>query len=173
MDSKPIVYILHGEDEFSIDQQIEDFEERLGDPSAATLNTTRLEGAAFQPEQIMSIAGVVPFLADRRLVIISNGMFKLQSKEAQERFLAQLEKLPSSAAVILRETQTLKPPNWRDKKEHWLVAWAHRNPERAFEKAFSLPVGADWNSAHPGAGRCAGGCIPPGRGADALSPGGR
>jgi DNA polymerase-3 subunit delta len=151
VESKPIVYILHGEDEYSIAQTIQTLEGRLGDPATAALNTTRLEGAAFQPEQISMLAGTMPFLGERRLVIISNGLTKLAHKEAQERFLAELEKLPASAAVILAENSTLKPLVKKDKDgkiinvEHWMVAWANQNPDKAWVKLFGLPVGSDWN----------------------------
>jgi hypothetical protein len=47
MVDKPVVYILHGDDEFAIAEFIAGMEKKLGDPVTADLNITRLDGGVF------------------------------------------------------------------------------------------------------------------------------
>ena len=130
MDSTPTVYILHGEDEYAIANTIRDFEARLGDPVYASLNITRLDGGTFQPDQLLSIAGAMPFLAKRRLVIVTNGMGKFKQEDAQKKFLADLEKLPPTSAVLLAENHLLTSyKDQRRNKIHWLEVWARDSPK--------------------------------------------
>lgn len=164
----PVVYILHGEDEFGIAQRLADLEKRLGDPANAALNTTRLEGPAFQPEQLLAVAGTMPFLAERRLVILVNPIGRLNTKESQAKFLNQLEKVPATTALIVCEDRLLTPERDRRKgKWSWLEEWAEAHPERVWIKAYPLPKGADWTRRIQELARKEGGTFSPGA-AEAL-----
>ncbi len=121
--SAPVVYLLHGDDEFAISQQLVDFEQKMGDPGLAELNTSRLDGRTFQLDQLLSIISAMPFLAKRRLVILSNPTEKIKDRPYQEKFLQSLNKTPETTALILVEFHQLI--NEKDKKKpHWLVQWA-------------------------------------------------
>lgn len=141
----PVVYILHGEDEFGIANKLAEFERQFGDPSAATMNTTRLEGGAFQPERLMEVAGALPFLAKRRLVIVLNPTSRLETKESRQKFLNDLEKVPETTALVLCEDRLLTIERDDEKnKRRWLEEWAQAHPERAWIRGFPPPRGADW-----------------------------
>lgn len=143
-EKKPVVYILHGEDEFEITNALARLEGRLGDPVNAALNTTRLEGGAFQPEKLLEVAGALPFLAERRLVILVNPTGRLENEEVQQKFLRDLEKIPSTTALIIYEDSLLtrKRSDEKKNKRVWLVKWAQEHRERAYIKDFPLPTGA-------------------------------
>jgi DNA polymerase-3 subunit delta len=70
-----LLHILIGEDDFSVHQALETIKKSAGDPAALMPNTTELEGAKVTPEQLRAACETVPFLADKRLVIIE-GLFE-------------------------------------------------------------------------------------------------
>lgn len=70
-----MLHILIGEDDFSIRQTLAAIKKSAGDPAALMPNTTELESAKFTPEQLRSACETVPFLADKRLVIVA-GLFE-------------------------------------------------------------------------------------------------
>ena len=92
------------------------------------MNTTRLDGSSTTLEQFEAAARAMPFLAPRRLVILTRPAARLTTKPQRERFLDLLNKLPPSAAVVLVEPGSLtKERERKEGKTHWLVEWA---PER-------------------------------------------
>jgi DNA polymerase-3 subunit delta len=70
-----LLHILIGEDDFSIRQALEAIKKSAGDPAALMPNTMVLEGARVTPEQLRAACETVPFLADKRLVIVE-GLFE-------------------------------------------------------------------------------------------------
>jgi DNA polymerase III subunit delta len=142
-DSTPVVYLLHGEDEFAIAQFVAGLEARVGDPATASMNITRLDGRTSDPAEAFSAAAAMPFLANRRLVILYHPLARLSGKAAQGSFLEQLERVPASSALVLVEDKDLTDPRDRRKgKLHWLEKWAQAHPGLAYQKVFSLPRGA-------------------------------
>ena len=65
-----MLHILIGEDDFSIRQALEEIKKTIGDATALMSNTTVLEGKQVTPEQLRSACETVPFLAEKRLVIV-------------------------------------------------------------------------------------------------------
>jgi DNA polymerase-3 subunit delta len=68
----PNIYLLHGTDEFAIAIRVNKFVEGMGDPATAGMNITRLDGRSFTEEELNNAVNSVPFLASKRLVILSN-----------------------------------------------------------------------------------------------------
>ena len=133
----PAVYILHGEDEFAIAQFVAELQARLGDPSLATMNVSRLEGRVFNLDELRSLTAALPFLAKRRIIIVDNPLAGIQHPEARRRFLGQLEKIPSTTALLLIENRLLTGEKERQQNNlHWLEKWALENKDRAFVRAF-------------------------------------
>lgn len=138
----PVVYILHGDDEYAINCFIDEIETRLGDPAAAMMNITRLDGRSLQLEELRSVVNAVPFLTRRRLVVLTHPRARLNSPAEREKFISLLEQIPQSTALILVENHPLTSE--RDKRRgeiHWLEAWAGGNKELAFVRVFHLPKG--------------------------------
>jgi DNA polymerase-3 subunit delta len=142
-DSTPPVYLLHGDDEFAIAQFVAGLEARVGDPATASMNITRLDGRTSDLDEAFSAAAAMPFLADRRLVILYHPLARLSGKAAQGTFMERLERVPASSALVLVEDKELTEPRDRRKgKVHWLEKWAGQHPDLVFQKVFSLPRGA-------------------------------
>ena len=143
-ETTPVVYFLHGEDEYAIAQTLADLEHRLGDAATAEMNTTRLDGATYNLDQLLSVAGAMPFLAKRRLVILTDPLSRITPQAAQQKFQSQLEKIPATTALIIVENRLLlKEKDRRDGKKHWLERWAEGQAGRVWVKYYPLPKGAD------------------------------
>jgi DNA polymerase-3 subunit delta len=136
----PTIYLLDGEDEYAIAEIIAQLSSKLGDAATAEMNTTRLDGNSASVEQIEAAARAMPFLAPRRLVILTRPATRLTTRPQRERFLDLMNKLPASAAVVLVEPGNLTREG-RDGKPHWLVTWATSAGERVFYRHCPLPTG--------------------------------
>ncbi len=141
-ETPPTIYLLDGEDEYAINEIISQLSAKLGDPTTAEMNTTRLDGNSTSLEQFEAAARSMPFLAPRRMVILNRPIARLNTKPLRDRFLDLLTKLPSTAAVVLVEYGSLTKE--RDRKEgkiHWLIEWAHNAGSRVFYRHCDLPTG--------------------------------
>lgn len=66
-----MLYLLHGEDEYSRNQRLAEIRAQLGaDGSLVALDTTVLDGEGLAPEALRAACETLPFLAPRRLVIV-------------------------------------------------------------------------------------------------------
>lgn len=162
-EDKPVVYILHGEDSFSIQKFIAALVSKLGDASIADLNTNRLDGRQSSEEDVRSAALSMPFLADRRLVIVTNPLVRLSSRRggdgedeqagqtakgfklAREKYLAILDSLPTTTALVLviEDSRIRRRGEWDWEvlnQNHWLVKWAAAAGKRAMLRPFPLPT---------------------------------
>ncbi|RME07572.1 MAG: DNA polymerase III subunit delta [Anaerolineae bacterium] len=133
--SRPVVYLLHGDDEHAMQRFVQRMEEKLGDPATAQLNLTVLERENFSLGALASAAQAMPFLAERRLVVVHDPLAALASSQQREKFTALLENLPESTALVLLIHQRLQP-------SHWLLRWAATQGERVFIRALNRPQGA-------------------------------
>ncbi len=64
-----MIYVLHGEDDFSKKAFLNDQREKIGQLDIRDANTTVLEGPDLKLPHLLEVANVVPFLAEHRLVI--------------------------------------------------------------------------------------------------------
>lgn len=70
-------WILHGEDEFRRSEFLSELKKEFGDPATLEVNTTLLDGRRVSLDEIVHAAGAVPFLGDRRLVIVEGLLTRL------------------------------------------------------------------------------------------------
>lgn len=150
----PVVYLLHGEDDFAINQFIAALEEKLGDPGMATLNTSRLDGRALSIDELTTAVSALPILAPRRLVVLFRPLITLGSQPGREKFIHILDSTPLSTALVLAEYKSL-PGN------HWLLSWARDAGSRAFIRSFSLRKGPAMSKWIQEQARAAGGSFSP------------
>ena len=143
----PVVYLLHGEDEFSIAQEIRKIENKLGDPASAIMNTTRLDGRSLSFEELENACRALPFMGSRRLVIVYNPLNRIDNNpELQEKFINLLNQLPESTGLLLVEYRSLagdRSKQGKSKSQHWLVQWAAGAGERAYVRNYPAPKGRD------------------------------
>lgn len=119
-------YVLHGEDEFSRAEQVADFKTKIGDASTRDFNVTALDGRKVTLAELRHAADAVPFLADKRLVIVDGLLARLSAgrgksadegepsgaaKEFMAGLLAYLPQLPDSTRLVFVESKTLPASN--------------------------------------------------------------
>jgi len=174
--SVPRVYILHGDDQHALQQRVAEMQARLDSGGMADLNTTRLDGRTAALADLRNAISARPFLAERRLVVVTHPLKRITTAAQRREFQTLLERVPESTALVLLFPDALADTalNWREHKrkaparDHWLVAWAKANSERAYLEGRLLPVGAAmtrWIQAYI---RGQGGQITP-QGADLLA----
>ncbi|MEW5960488.1 MAG: DNA polymerase III subunit delta, partial [Chloroflexota bacterium] len=104
----PMLYIFHGPDDFSRAKKIAELKTALGDPSTADLNITLLDGQGLTLGQLRQDADALPFLAARRLVIVTGYLAYLEGKPAElSALLGYVAHLPPSTDLVLVETGSL------------------------------------------------------------------
>jgi len=158
----PVVYLLHGEDEFAISECISGLMEKLGDKTMAEMNTTRLDGRACSLDELVGAVSAMPFLVSRRLVVLAHPLVYSKPPEVQKRFKEILDKVPETAALVLVEDHLLTSERERkDGRINWLEKWAQEADGRAFLRSFPIPTGPDLTRWIQKRAREAGGQITP------------
>jgi DNA polymerase-3 subunit delta len=137
---RQVIYVLHGDDEFAITQAIGQLKTKLGDPSVSELNLTLLDGQSLSIEDFEAASRSMPFLANRRLVVVNNPLAAMRDESSKKRFLDLLEKVPEVNAVVLVEYRPLlNNKEKRDGKVHWLEKWGRSLGQRFFIREYQVP----------------------------------
>jgi len=128
----PTFYVFHGADEFTRAETLADFRSRLGPPDTVDLNTTLLDGRKATLAELRHACDTIPFLAEKRLVIIEG---LLTQAADQKEFLDQLAdylcQLPETTRLVFVESKPL-PAN------HPILQLA-RKDEGGYVKQFDPP----------------------------------
>jgi len=123
-----MLYVLHGEDEFTRSEELAKLREKLGDPTVASLNTTVLSGDDVNMRNLIQACGALPFMAQRRLVIVQDFMSTLEPKERRrpkdkqpqvsaadaafiKGLIEYLPRMPTATRLVFVESCKLKPGN--------------------------------------------------------------
>ena len=75
-----MLYILFGQDDFSRGESLEEIKRGIGDPSLLVANITELDGQQMTLDRLRSVGKTVPFLSERRLVIIKGLLERFDPK---------------------------------------------------------------------------------------------
>jgi DNA polymerase-3 subunit delta len=107
-------YLFHGEDEFSRAEAVQNLKQRMGgDPAMADLNTTVLDGRKIALGELRHACDTIPFMADRRLVIVEGLLGALSAqerrkgKEILDGLVAYLPHLPPTTRLVLVEDRRI------------------------------------------------------------------
>jgi DNA polymerase-3 subunit delta len=144
-EESPEIYLFDGDDEYAINESIDKISNRLGDASIAGMNTTRLDGRSFSLPQLKDAVATVPFLAAKRLVILSHPTSRLKDKIEQQEFLTYLAADKPTSKLILVEYKFLTNERERkDNKLNWLEKWATsaEQSKRVYMRHHPQPGGA-------------------------------
>ena len=144
-------YILHGENELERSEQVADFKQKVGDESVRDLNVTLLDGRKTTLSEVQHAADAIPFLADKRLVVIDGLLARLAgrksrgdggddaassgtTKEFLNGLLTYLPNLPDTTRLVLVEAQVLKAT-------HPVVKLANKQPGKTVIEFKQPPAG--------------------------------
>ncbi|GAB4573022.1 MAG: DNA polymerase III subunit delta [Anaerolineae bacterium] len=135
----PTHYILHGDDIFTLEEEVAAMRARMGDdPATADLNMASFDGRTATLADVFNAVSALPFLSDRRLVIVDGWLSWLSrsgagkaGKETLEAIAAQLPNLPDWARLVFVERTLIKDSN--------PVLKAARSDPRGYIKTFRQP----------------------------------
>ncbi len=110
-----MLYILLGQDDFSLHQSLEEIKAGICDQALLPANTTTFDGEKVTVDQLRTVCETVPFLAEKRLVIVrgllerfepkskSNQGKKIVSDQPNERKLlvACICEIPNNTILVL------------------------------------------------------------------------
>ncbi|MFC2002075.1 DNA polymerase III subunit delta [Chloroflexota bacterium] len=77
--------MLLGEDDFSLRQSLEEIKKSIGDQAALATNTTVFDGRQVTLDRLRTACETVPFLAEKRLVIVEGLLERFDPKNKTER----------------------------------------------------------------------------------------
>ena len=101
--AKPTVILLFGDDELAIEERLADLVARLGEPSTAQTNLTRVSAARLDLAALESQLLAAPFLAPRRMVILELGTIPGRKPDLPDRFFRLLTSLPPTSVLVAVE----------------------------------------------------------------------
>src|SRR5512139_893559 len=117
-------FILHGDNELEISERVADFKQKVGDESLRDLNITVLDGRKTTLSEVQHAADAIPFLADKRLVIVDGLLARLASRKAKDGdeavpsgaakdflngLIDYVPRLPDTTRLVFVEFQPLNP----------------------------------------------------------------
>ncbi|MBZ0280181.1 MAG: DNA polymerase III subunit delta [Anaerolineae bacterium] len=132
------VFLLHGDDDFGLEQELSTLRAKMGDADNGDLNTSEFAGEAASVFEVINAVSSYPFLADRRLAIVKGMIGWITrkgagetGKKAVEQLSEALPNLPDWARLVFVERQTLTESNK-------LVKLVRELPT-GYEKVFNSP----------------------------------
>jgi len=129
-------YVFHGPDELTRSEAVARLKDQMGDPSLADLNTTIFDGESLTLGELRQVCDALPFMSDRRLVIVHNFLTRLggggkRDGGALDALLEYLPTMPDSVRLIFAEADTLP-------KDHPVLKLAEKH-EQGHVHAFDGP----------------------------------
>lgn len=117
-----MIYLVHGEDEFRRAEWLSEQRRSVAtDRTVAELNTATLNGQRLTIEELEGACGAVPFLAERRLVVVEGLLSRGQGggkgeggkrsakSTLENQVLDYLKRLPPTTDLVFVEAQTVQP----------------------------------------------------------------
>jgi DNA polymerase-3 subunit delta len=113
-----LIVVLEGKDEFRLSERVSEFRLTVTPPEMSDINTTMLDGNIVTVDELLTSLSTVPFMADRRLVIVEGLLNRLggvnkrsagSKKDLTEwlNFPDLLTNLPPTANLLLIERESL------------------------------------------------------------------
>jgi len=75
-----LLYILFGQDDFSLSEVLDEIKRGMGDQSLLSASTTALDGQQMKLDQLRTTCETLPFLAEKRLVIVKGLLERFEPK---------------------------------------------------------------------------------------------
>lgn len=108
-----MIRVLHGEDEFSRSEALARIRASAGPPEVRDPNTTVFEGRSIRLDEVIGAARVVPFMADRRVVIVHGVLARMQKRDKSlgdgwQNLAEALSGLPATTEIVFVEDVRLR-----------------------------------------------------------------
>jgi len=130
-----VVYLFLNADEYLVAQRVAELKAALGDPELASLNIAELSGGQVDPVRLLAEAALMPFLAEKRLLIVRGYLDALDKRMAAA-------KAPGSAAFVEAAELLTRLPAAPETCDLAFVDGAV-DKRRGLYKGFTLPAAGD------------------------------
>ena len=144
----PTVYLLYGDDQRAIAEFLARIKQKMGDPSSAEMNIDHFSAAGLDIERFAAVCQAMPFLTQRRLVILESLTLLLKDPDVQARIFELLSNLPHSTALVLIEQFDFKTRKGKlPARLTHLIQWLQEEPQKgaprpkAFIQVCRAPTG--------------------------------
>jgi DNA polymerase-3 subunit delta len=138
----PSVYLFYGDDPLNLRQAVDSLRDRLGD--SADLNLQRFNANTLDLNQLAAACQALPFLAERRVVIIENAERLAGGTDFRRGLEQLLESLPPSTALVF--AAALEPGNRSAEKDFQkrspILDWTNAHPDVSYVRRFARLTGA-------------------------------
>ncbi|MBN1401348.1 MAG: DNA polymerase III subunit delta [Anaerolineae bacterium] len=129
-------YILHGDEEFARAEEVAKLKAQIAEDGMGDLNITIFDGRTVTLTQLANACDTVPFLTQRRLVIVENLLQRLQSRgspsgadrgassaeEEVQKLLDYLPTMPDTTRLVFVEDRRLP-------RSHPILKWAIKSDD--------------------------------------------
>jgi DNA polymerase-3 subunit delta len=78
-----MIYVFHGEDTFTLREALQRLKEAMGPEELREANTSSLSGPHLAPAELLGVCQAVPFLAERRLVLVEGLLSRFGTRNEQ------------------------------------------------------------------------------------------
>ncbi len=99
-------YLLFGEDYYSIKEKISSIKSKFLKSDQAGLNLSEIKGEELSRELFWQTVLAVPFLSNKRLIIIKNFLLDNKNEQLKKELAKDLKKIPHSSVVFFIEDGT-------------------------------------------------------------------
>ncbi len=147
-----MLFIFHGEDDFTRAEALKKLRAEMGDPQFAELNTTTLDGKNLQFSELRHHTDAIPFLSDKRLALVEGMLARLDPRRKNEdgasdgdgegepeanadlkqQLLDYLPNLPPTTQLVFVENKKLHANNA-------ILKFAEKDKKNARVKLFAAP----------------------------------
>jgi DNA polymerase III subunit delta len=105
-----LLHVLTGADDYSIRQALSEIKKGIGDATALMTNTTVLDGKQVTLEHLRSACETVPFLAEKRLVIVEGLLERFEQKGKNGKKKATHQPDKAEEYIVIAEAMKKLPP---------------------------------------------------------------
>jgi len=141
-------YLFYGNDDYGMEQAVRSLISKMGDPATASMNISEFEAGVVDLPALREACFSMPFLTDRRLVILHHVEHLSKSKETIAAYLEILENLPPTTALVFTEmfvkVKSKEIEHYRQKSA-W-VQWIDAHKQAGYGRLFLRPEGAQFVS---------------------------
>ncbi len=140
-----MIFLLYGEDDVGVEEALAKMKEAAGPEDLRDVNVTVLQGADLTPEDLAMAAFTLPFMTDRRLVVVKGLLTRFQRQGSSRggggrkelepwlALVAQLENLPDVTGLVFVDAALVR--------NNSLLA---KLKPIARERVFALPRGTEF-----------------------------
>jgi DNA polymerase-3 subunit delta len=105
-----MLYLFYGPDEFARSEAVAALRATLP-PDLAALNSTTLEGRKLKLDALASACEALPFLAEKRLVIVNDALKHAKAGKDRDELRAYLERVPPTCDLLFVEHDDIDKRN--------------------------------------------------------------